>query len=738
MCPIERRVRTSQQGRAVPANGTRYRVLVALRDERGLCSLLRLACALARAHDGEVYLLTVTHSGARPSWLGVTEDCSEIPVDVVVRSGKDVSQVILQEFRRLKPQTLILGWSSRRSDGRHLLGRTLDPVMQRAPCDVIILHGECVDDLQHILVPVAGGPNAPRAFDVARALAPDARITALYVAADRFVPEGARLGQNVLDALRRDLSDPSHVDTLVVQAESPAEGILDEAAREYDLLILGASGGDLMDRFLIGDIPQSILLNSPIPVMVVRYRLPHMRWLRRRIWTYIFGLIPSLTVQEQAQVYRAVQRGSRPSPDFLLLITLASAIAALGLLLNSPAVIIGAMLVAPLMAAILGMGLSIVKGDQRFFWRALSTTVRGVLLAIATGFVVGLVVPGASVTQEVLSRANPTLLDLGVALISGVAAAYAISRRDVPSALAGVAIAAALAPPLTTVGIGLRLRRWWIAGGALLLFLTNMVSIVAAGGLTFFLLGFRPEPHEPDRTIILRRGLRSALVLLLLVTIPLVVLTNRSLRELRLRQAIESALHAEVAQMPGAELVGWQITGGDDDGVLQLDVTVRVPRTLAYQEARDFQERLAVRLNRPVALSLSIVPTTRLQAYVPPTPTPTGVPTATPTPTPTRASTPTPTPTPTSTPTSTPTPTPTSTPAPTSTPWVVTVTQVGSAGLRVRYSPSGVVVGSLREDTPVIVMEGPVMLDGRPWYRVFSAANRLDGWVAGDYLSVGE
>jgi len=738
MCPIEGRVRISQQGRAVPGNATRYRVLVALRDERGLCPLLRLACALARARDGEVHLLTVTHSGARPDWLEVTDDCSEIPVDVVVRSGEDVGEVILEEFRRLRPQALIVGWSGQRSRGRHLLGRTLDPVMQRASCDVIVLHGDCVDDLQHILIPVAGGPNAPRAFDVARALAPDATITALYVAPDRFGPGGARLGQNVLDALLRDLSDSSGVDTLVVQAESPVEGILDEAARGYDLLILGASGGGLMDRFLIGDVPQSILLNSPIPVMVVRYRLPYMRWLRRRIWTYVFGLVPSLSVQEQAQVYRAVQRGSQPSPDFLLLITLASAIAALGLLLSSPAVIIGAMLVAPLMAAILGMGLSIVKGDRRFFWRALSTTMRGVLLAIVTGFVVGLVVPGASVTQEVLSRANPTLLDLGVALVSGVAAAYAISRRDVPSALAGVAIAAALAPPLTTVGIGLRLRRWWIAGGALLLFSTNMVSIVAAGGLTFFLLGFRPEPHEPDRTIILRRGLRSVLVLLLLVTIPLVVLTNRSLRELRLRQAIESALYADVAQVPGAELVGWQITGGDDNGILQLDVTVHMPRTLTYQEARDFQERLAVRLNRPVALSLSIVPTTRLQAYVPPTPTPTGVPTATPTPTPTRTPTLTPTPVRTSTPTSTPTPTPTPTPAPTPTPWVVTVTRVGSAGLLVRYSPGGVVVGALREGTSVTVMEGPVTFDGQTWYRVFSAANRLDGWVVNDYLSVGE
>ena len=112
------------------------------------------------------------------------------------------------------------------------------------------------------------------------------------------------------------------------------------------------------------------------------------------------------------------------------------------------------------------------------------------------------------------------------------------------------------------------LRRWWIAGGALLLFLTNMVSIVAAGGLTFFLLGFRPEPDQPSRTVILRRGIQSVAVLLLLVTIPLGVLTSQSLRELRLHQTIESALHAELAQMPGAELVRWEIAEEDDDDTL--------------------------------------------------------------------------------------------------------------------------------------------------------------------------
>jgi uncharacterized hydrophobic protein (TIGR00271 family) len=582
---------------------------------------------------------------------------------------------------------------------------------------------------------VAGGPHAPRAFRIARALAPKAEITALYVAVDRLGPAEVRLGRDVLKALTEDLDDSEGFYPRVVQAEGPIDGILEEASQGYDLLIMGASGADIVGRFLFGDIPQTVLMRSPIPAMIVRYRFTQVRSFLRRIWISIFGLVPTLTVQEQAKVYKTVRRGSRPSTDFFVMITLASAIASLGLLLDSPAVIIGAMVVAPLMTAILGMGLSIVKGDLRFFWGALTTTLRGMLLAIFTGLLVGLVVPGASPTPEILSRASPTLLDLGVALLSGVAAAYAISRREVAAALAGVAIAAALAPPLTTIGIGLVLQEWWIAGGALLLFFTNMVSIVAAGGLTFFMLGFRPEVGDPDSAVFLRRGLGSVIVLLLLLCIPLALLTNRSLQQARLHRAVESALLADLQQVEGADLVQWEITAEDRDGTLYLDVTLRVPGTMAYQDARDFQERLATILGRPVALSLSVVPTAQLQAFIPPTPTPTGAPTATPTATPTKRPTPTPTSTPTATQTPLPTPTPLPSPTPSPTPWVLTVSQVGPAGLRVRYSPAGLVVGRLSDGTAVVVTEGPITLQGQTWYRVFSAVDHVAGWVNGNYLT---
>jgi hypothetical protein len=223
-------------------------------------------------------------------------------------------------------------------------------------------------------------------------------------------------------------------------------------------------------------------------------------------------------------------------------------------------------------------------------------------------------------------------------------------------------------------------------------------------------------------------------------------LTRQSLADVRLNQEIQTALQDEVADIPGGELVNWRLTNTEPDGTLYIDVTIRALSSLAYAEARAVQEDVAAALERPIALSLGVVPATRLQAYIPPTPTeiptmtPTGLPTATPTPTntPTATATATSTPTPTSTATATPTPTPTITPTPsatpTATPWVMFVTGVGRTGLRVRYSPDGTVMGSIAEGTTVIVEDGPVAVGETTWYRIISTADRLEGWVAAEYL----
>ena len=137
-----------------------------------------------------------------------------------------------------------------------------------------------------------------------------------------------------------------------------------------------------------------------------------------------------------------------------MLIILASTIAYYGLLQSSAAVIIGAMLVAPLMSPMIAMAHAIVMGNLTMLRRAFLSTLAGVGVAIGIAALFTLLLPSIPPSREILSRTAPTLLDLCVALASGAAAAYALARKEVAAALPGVAIAAALVPPLCVVGYG--------------------------------------------------------------------------------------------------------------------------------------------------------------------------------------------------------------------------------------------------------------------------------------------
>jgi len=726
-------------------DGEAGRVLVAASNADDLQVLLRTAHALARAQGGMIRVLTVTRTGNRPSWLVVPEIYTDIPIETFTRAGKNAGAVILGETRRYDPDVLILGSNGPLKQGRYLLGRTLDPVIQAAACDIIVQRGKTPPDLRRVLIPAAGGPNAPRALIMARILAPQAKITTLYVADRKLGQAEVLVGRARLDLMIDGLTPEGRaaIEARIVQAASPVDGILEETPG-HDLLILGAGHEGIIDRFLFGDIPQAILDQSPIPVMVFRRRLTGLTSSWRRLWGRIFGLLPALTLQEQAEVQKAIRRGSQPSPDFYVTLTLAAALAALGLLMNDPAIIIGAMIVAPLITAIIGIGLSIVLGDLRFFWRATATTLRGIVLAVLMGFIVGRIVPGAEVTHQIVALSSPSILHLAVALTAGTAAAYATSRKEISAALAGVAVAASLTPPLVNIGIGLAFGSSSIAGRAGLIFLANLVAIVATSGLVFLWMGFRPEPGDHDRAATQRRGFSTFGVLLVLITIPLAIFTRQSIRNVQFERSIDAAIRTEVQEIPGGEVVSWDYARTEMD-TLNLDLTIRVATTVSYGEARDLQERIATRIELPVALSLSMVPAQRLEAFVPPTPTltptirSTGLPTETPTPTPSATATPTPTATPTATPTMTPTPTSTPLPTdmPTPTPWTLTVVNVGSAGLRVRYSPDGQVMGRIAGGSAVIVLQGPVQNGDVTWYQVNAVATHLQGWVSGEFLAPG-
>jgi uncharacterized hydrophobic protein (TIGR00271 family) len=189
------------------------------------------------------------------------------------------------------------------------------------------------------------------------------------------------------------------------------------------------------------------------------------------------------------QIYQSAEIASL---NYWLEILFAAGIATLGLVLNSPAVVIGAMLISPLMGPILAAGLSLAAGDLYLGVRSFLVMLASVLVAVAFSAVMVWVLPFHSPTQEILNRTQPNLLDLGVAVFSGLAGSVVLCRGGGGggvTALPGVAIAVALMPPLCTVGFGVGSGFLWsVISGAGLLFVTNLAAIIASAFFVFFVV----------------------------------------------------------------------------------------------------------------------------------------------------------------------------------------------------------------------------------------------------------
>jgi len=452
------------------------------------------------------------------------------------------------------------------------------------------------------------------------------------------------------------------------------------------------------------------------------------RWLRVRY-------IHALPQERRDEVLEQLSLAASPGFDYFLLVFLSCSIATFGLTTDSAAVIIGAMLIAPLMSPILGLSLASVAGKSRMFERALLALVEGALLAIGLSALLGWVAQelpfGAlmELNSEVISRTRPSPFDLGIALAGGAAAAYALAQPHLSAALPGVAIATALMPPLCSVGICLSVERLDLALGALLLFLTNFAAITFAGIIVFAMLGFRP-PFPGGGWRGLSRPILTSAILVLLVTFPLLALTLRFVGEASLARAVRAAVQAELNALPDARLV--EITTDASNSTVQLDVTLRASRQPFYQEVVDFQSGIATRLQRPVALHLVVIPMTVLDPLVPPThtPTPTSGPTATATKTPAPTATLTPTPSETPMPTFTPTTSATPTYTATSTPHPARIVGTGGRGVFLRVSPGGEVLPGafLDEGASIFLLYQRQELNGIVWLQVRDAQGR-EGWV---------
>ncbi len=289
-------------------------------------------------------------------------------------------------------------------------------------------------------------------------------------------------------------------------------------------------------------------------------------------------------------IYQEVKEGSEPGLRFYILVAVSTLIAGLGLVTNSTAVVIGAMLVAPLMTPIFGMTLALIRGNTELLGRSIRAEVVGVVASVFMGFILGSLAPIIEATPEMLSRTEPNLFDLLVAVLAGFAGSYAMVDEKISPALPGVAIATAIVPPLANSGICFSLGAYAGGIGSFLLFFANFLSILLVASITFTVFGLaRNFGTLSKKDIIKRFGI--VVVSFFVVAVFLTHALFKIAWEKQIELKIHTLLSAEISAMPvtGMEKMMYEIHGDK----LYVLANIHSSTIISPREVKRIENRMA-------------------------------------------------------------------------------------------------------------------------------------------------
>lgn len=309
------------------------------------------------------------------------------------------------------------------------------------------------------------------------------------------------------------------------------------------------------------------------------------RWWRKKVVAAI----------NQGMVVTKVREESEFSARYVFMISMSAGIAILGLLLSSPAVVIGAMLLSPLMGPIIGAGFALAIGDARWLRDCGRTLLIGTVIAILFCALIVLFSPLQTVTEEIAARTRPNLFDLGVALFSALAGAYAmIKGRE--GTIVGVAIATALMPPLAVVGFGLATANWTVFGGALMLFVTNLMTIAFSAAVMARLYGFGTSLSARQSWV----QSIAIFAVFILLAVPLGISLRQIAWEANASRLINGFIKDEFD--PKARISELDIDFGAD--AIKIDASILTP-DYRRQAVAHSERSLSRMLNMPVSVSIN-------------------------------------------------------------------------------------------------------------------------------------
>ena len=472
--------------------------------------------------------------------------------------------------------------------------QTADELVRSSSCRTFaLLYGEkAPSEIKRILFVPTGREHDRSALRLVETLR-QRRMAQVTIGAieDETGAKAGQTGERYIRALLHDEAlDEEAFEVKVVVDRLKHRGVV-ELFEDHDLVVTGANAASRVQS--LDDATVAIVKRTPP--------------LSKRA---IADWLPRINPADHADLLHDLSAGSVWGPDFIAMLGLASAIATLGLLQNSPAVVIGSMLLAPLMTPMIGLGLALGQADVRVMRLCGKSIGLGFLLTLAVSLLIGIITPsGATLSEEVLARGGPNVLDLLIAVFAAAAATFAMARPNISGAIAGVAIATALVPPVCAVGISLAHGEWLNAFGASALFFTNLIAIIVMSSFTFSLLGITASRARPRHRQRAQLGRWSLVVLLLALAGPLSTTLVAQLEEGKsvpiaypVTRAVGRAVFERVAQDEGVDVIF--IARPREEDLVMIHVASRDELPLSY--ANELREIVRDKMNDP-ELTVSVV-----------------------------------------------------------------------------------------------------------------------------------
>jgi uncharacterized hydrophobic protein (TIGR00271 family) len=326
---------------------------------------------------------------------------------------------------------------------------------------------------------------------------------------------------------------------------------------------------------------------------------------------FISRISPQLTDAKRAAIRESVASNAALNGSYLAMNLAAALIAGFGLMENSPAVIIGAMLIAMLYGPIVGIALGLAEANLHLLRRAFLAEICGAVLVLAAGLLIGGSTRDLTIGSEILGRTSPSLVDLLIALVGGMAGGFTFVSTGLSGVVVGVAIATALVPPLTTCGILLARHLPAPAAGAFLLFLANFTAIALGAMIVFLLAGHRPAAADKAKKVLAPRLVCLALVLLL--AFHLNGTLRRTSAQSIMQSNIRKALALEVAKIPGARLV--EVALVQRDGKITAWAVARTPEPISPEQVARLNDLASNVARRDISLIMRSVITAETTRY---------------------------------------------------------------------------------------------------------------------------